>query len=231
MLEYNPKHPLLSIHIPKSGGTSFYNILQNWYGKSFKRHYYQERFKIKPWKYRLKKLWSDAYRENLCIHGHFNHQRGFGIEDYYPEVSQYITIMRDPLELQLSNYRYVVGRQNIGKGYRNGKKLRIEKDIDTYLLESKSFILLFFPKNLTAVNYKEVISNKYIHIGITENYQYSVDLIAGKLGKPKMKIPHENKSKKTTTPSEETIRIFKEKHQLEYLIYNYAVELNSKINA
>jgi hypothetical protein len=99
MRKYITEKPLFSIHIPKTAGTSFQKILKCWFGDDLYLHYFDEKNNKMPEKYILK--------SGLCIHGHFNKKRGFGVFDYYPEADQFITIIRDPLELHLSNFFFV----------------------------------------------------------------------------------------------------------------------------
>ena len=39
MIDYNPNEPLISIHIPKCGGTSLRQILNNWFRPNFRAQY------------------------------------------------------------------------------------------------------------------------------------------------------------------------------------------------
>jgi len=93
MLNYKFSKTLISIHIPKTGGTSFKDVLYTWFGKNLFFHYYNEREGIMPVKYEL--------LPGICIHGHFNRKRNFGVQDYYPEATQFITILRDRLCMQI----------------------------------------------------------------------------------------------------------------------------------
>lgn len=47
-LEYNPKKPLISFHIPKCGGTTLGSYLKNWFKKGYHAHYYDEKKCQKP---------------------------------------------------------------------------------------------------------------------------------------------------------------------------------------
>ncbi len=96
MKKYNNEKPLISIHIPKCGGSSFKEVLQKWFIGGFYSHYFNEKSNKMPQKYVLS--------AGICVHGHFNKARGFGIKDYYPEVDQFITFLRDPFEITTSDY-------------------------------------------------------------------------------------------------------------------------------
>jgi len=42
----------------------------------------------------------------LLVYGHFNRDHGFGVEQYYPEVNQFMTMLRDPFEAAISMYYF-----------------------------------------------------------------------------------------------------------------------------
>ncbi|MBW1940370.1 MAG: sulfotransferase family 2 domain-containing protein [Deltaproteobacteria bacterium] len=105
MKKYDSTIPLISIHIPKCAGTSFAEILTAWFGRGFLQHYPDEKNNKSPKKHNI--YIGKHFKPRLCIHGHFNNNRGNGVQDYYPNVDQYIMILRDPFEVYLSNYFYV----------------------------------------------------------------------------------------------------------------------------
>lgn len=99
--------PLISIHIPKCAGSSFSNVLEKWLGQKFYKHYFNEESNKMPPKYVL--------RPGLCIHGHFNKERKFGIKGCYSEVDQFVTILRNPFEIAISDYFYA--KRNSEEGF------------------------------------------------------------------------------------------------------------------
>jgi len=180
MRKYDKTKPLVSIHIPKAGGTSFRNVLKDWYGDKLYLHYFDEEKKKIPSKYTLD--------EGICIHGHFNKKRNFGIEDYYPEIEQFVTIIRDPFDIVVSRYFYVKRLEDSNKSFRNGESLILTPDVEKYLIEmisDKDYhpnILDYFPRELTLENYKSAIDEEFIYIGSIEDFEYSVMKISEKLG-------------------------------------------------
>ena len=228
MRDYDSKKPLICIHVPKTAGTSFQYVLKQWFGKGFRRHYFDEKNKKMPKKVRLRKRFLfERYIPNLCICGHFNQERGFGVLDYYPEINQFITILRDPLEVHLSNYFFVKQRAAVGVSWRDGKELELKfENVDNYLSNTRSFIPLFLPWDITLENFQEVLEEKFIHIGIASKLQRSVDIFAEKLKKKNVSVPVKNVSMRDEEPSQWAINDFKERHRLDYTIYEYVVELN-----
>lgn len=87
-------------------------------------------------------------------------------------------------------------------------------------------MLLHFPREITLKNYQAVIEKRFIHLGVMEAYQTSINKLAEKLGKKRLEVDHLNKSCRYQQPSEGSVRKFKERHTLEYRIYEYAIALN-----
>ena len=71
------------------------------------------------------------------------------------------------------------------------------------------------------------IDNYFVHIGIMEHYQKSMDILAEKLHKPKIKITHNNISERTQKPSESSVKKFRSKHKLEYLLYEKGLKAHN----
>ena len=227
MKAYQKDKPIISIHIPKCGGTSFINIVQEWFSSKLYLHYYNEKAGKMPEKVKLKKGIFNSYINNLCIHGHFNKNRDFGITKLYPDVDQFFTFLRDPLEMSISVFFYRHKLLDNNNYYNNGIKINsFPMDIDQYLEESNPYMLNQFPDGINEENYKEFINEKFVHIGVIENYQNSINLLAEKLNKKPLKIEHLNESRRTQTPSESAIKKFIERCSLENKIYQYAIELN-----
>ncbi|MDH5379452.1 MAG: sulfotransferase family 2 domain-containing protein [Cyclobacteriaceae bacterium] len=263
MLKYISNKPLISIHIPKTAGTSFEKVLNKWFnrkdfininnhprlykyltplnldffyqkltGCGLYYHYRNELFNKMPRKVSLGKKYGLIKRKNQpeCVHGHFDPDTdGGNLFHYYPEASQFITFLRDPLELQLSLYFYNRKRISAKDMYWNGKKvetIEFDGDIDRWVEERASYMLRFLPFDLNSKNFKEKLNDYFVHIGVTENMQKSVDIMANKLGFEKVLLSKENATERTLRPSESSVKIFKEKHKLEYLIYEYAKSLN-----
>ncbi len=221
MKKYDSSKAIISIHVPKCAGTSLKQVLKAWFGDCLYYNYVSE----KNGKYPVK-LAESYIKQPICIHGHFNKERGIGVDQYYPNVSQFFTFLRDPIESQISFFYFQHFLLQKGKLFKDGRQLSsFTKDIDDFFESSKSIFLMHLPKGINQYNYKKFMEEKFVHIGVVEEYQKSIKILAEKLGKDyNFDVPWINKTKKVKRPSESVIRKFKEKNTLECKIYEFAVE-------
>lgn len=226
MKEYEKEYPLISIHIPKAGGTSFLSVLAAWFGKKLYTHYFDAKQGKLPKKRNLRYgLLKRKFKKGICIHGHFNKKRGFGVSEYYPEARQFITILRNPLELALSHYFYLKEFGNFM--FRKGTDSDITnryKNVDDYLENHHSYILQHFPFDLSIDNYEEILDKYFVYIGILEDFQVSTNMLAKKLGFPEVKVSWRNAARRDEDVSEMVINDFIGRHRLEFAIYEFAIK-------
>lgn len=221
MKSYNGELPLIVIHVPKAAGTSSKKFFEHWYGEGFLCHYYDELKGEMPEKRDLFRLHK---ADSPCVlHGHFNKLRGFGVEDYYPDATQFITILRDPFEIAVSAYFYI--RKN-SSGWKDKTRIPREASIESYLIKAKSGILNHFPREITPANYKDILEEYFIEVGIAERLEESMKWIAYKLGMPYEAdlLGHHNATDRDQEVPSYLRDLFAERHQLEFDVYNYAVE-------
>lgn len=222
MISYKLHKPLVSIHIPKTGGAGFRELLKLWFKEKLLLHYFDEKNKIMPPKYEL--------FPSCCIHGHFNRRRGFGIEDYYPDVDQFITFLRDPFEILVSRYYYVKKNEKKSYSFRDGQKLFLVDDVNDYLynevrnINYHPNILDYFPRVMSESNYKSIIDN-FIYIGFTDSYQQSVRRLSELLNFPYYDLGIINTSERYGEVDPELRSYFIKTHPLEYEVYYYAKEI------
>jgi len=214
MRAYDPKKPLIYIHVPKTAGSSVREIFKGWFKPQFYAHYYDE--EIQSMLKRQDGLFELAVNSPCVIYGHFNKKRSFGIEDYYPDIDQFITILRDPYEMTVSRYRYLkrVAPQRLGD----------YAGFDDFMLNTNMNMLNHFPCDITWENYKSVMDNQFVEIGITEKLEESLQRISQVLGKTidLENIPRVNVSTNEYHENSEIKQMYKEKFALEYAVYNYA---------
>ena len=214
MIEYDKNKPLFSLHIPKCAGTSFSNVIKRWFHLGYIRHYYNRKLDKDPvvsTRYKMVKKFLP-----VCVHGHFNEKKNLGVFDYYPDASQFITVVRDPLELQISLFNYVATNFKNGSLYRKGKKVENwNGEINNFINNSNSPILNHIPFTFSINNLADVIESNFVFISSLENLHRNMAELSTVLSKPMVKPPHINKSEFKYYPEEETINNFKERHEME----------------
>lgn len=228
MKTYNPSKPLISVHIPKCAGTSFTQVLRDWFGPGFHGHYANEKQNQLPKKHKLTRgLFGRKPIPNLCVHGHFNNQRGTGVRDYYPKADQLISILRDPFELHLSNFFFVKRQARFqgGGAFRSGKAHPIianDWNLADFLENSKySYVLNFLPPEINEDNYERVLRQNFLYIGLTEELQKSVDELARVLGFPTAEVPHKNTSEWSEDIPAGAREQFRTDNPLVFAIYDF----------
>ena len=196
-------------------------------GDRLLRHYKPQTINFPPQYYNLKTI-KKLTKKPICVHGHFDKNNdGANFFYKYEEAKQFITVLRDPLEMQLSLFHYNKNLIEKNKLIWQGRRvddIEFGGDINKWVANRKLYLLDFIPFDINVSNYKKVINDYFIHIGITEELQKSIDIFAKKLGFKPLKVPTLNKAERNESPSAEAIEIFKSKHKLEYLIYNFAKE-------
>ncbi len=229
MREYDPRQPLISIHLPKSGGTTFRLALETWFPHRLHYHYFVEKHKRRPTRIRLRRGFLGLRRRHgMCIHGFFNRNRGAGVFDYYPHAQQFITIVRDPVEQHLSHYFYLRNKCERGEHYFKGKQVRFKyANPEEFLDREEPYVPRYLPWELTLESFRQYFDKYFIHVGLTEKMQETVDTLADRLGKPRVELERRNVTPRDEAPSPEAVARFKERHRLLFAIYDYAVELNS----
>lgn len=222
LLAYDPTAPLIFVHIPKAGGVSCRAVFDAWFGPNLYPHYFRPKGDGLP----PQRDFSRLVREGTpsVIYGHFNKHRDFGVEQYYPEASQFMTILRDPLEMHISRFFYA------GRVEKKGRKIfdaPDNKSLEDFVKTGHLNMLEHFPRQVTMSNYRDIIEEYFLHIGFLDRLDESLNHMAKILNKPSVdtKIPHLNASARTHSVSAEIEQVFREKHELEYSVYTHARNL------
>ncbi|MBD2156184.1 sulfotransferase family 2 domain-containing protein [Leptolyngbya sp. FACHB-16] len=205
--------------------------IQRTLGCGFYFHYKNHRRNEVPRRVPLGKTYGflRPTKQPECVHGHFSdYNTGENVFDFYPEASQFIMVLRDPLEMHISLYHYTKRMIEDNSLYWNGQK-RDEfqfNSLDQWILERDFFLLKSLPWNLKAENFKGIIDKYFVHVCVLENFQESLNKLADKLGFEPVKIPQVNTTLRCEMSSSEAAIAFREKYSLEYAIYDYAKTLS-----
>ncbi len=159
-----------------------------------------------------------------CIVSHF--ESTHTINKRYPEIFNNLkfrlfSFIRDPLQTAISLYNY--------------RKLKYpdNKEFDITIEEHLGKTTNYLASNLCCDedNYKEVLG-QYFFIGILEYAQISLDILAEKIKRPKIRFPHHNISKRNDEENNVFLDVKEEfylNNKLDYEIYNY-VKLKFGLN-
>ena len=132
-----------------------------------------------------------------CIHGHFDNGRGYGLPYFYPEITQYFTVLRDPFDIAVSMFFFCKKRSAEGKFWYRGRQENIldkYPTVEYYLKEAPYWIYNHLPQDITLQNYEQRLSERFFYIGIQEDLDLSIRRLAKILGKPYVELERFNES-------------------------------------
>lgn len=215
MRPYDPAAPLLSLHVPKCGGQSMRALLELWFGSRLLFHY--KSHQAPPVLH--------VVEGAVCIHGHFNNERGFGATKSYPHISQYITVLRSPLEMATSNYFYWKRKARhlqLSDGRLHPGSEEDYRDIDDFFRKRpRSSMFSFLPEPLSGDDYPAYIEDHFVWIGTTERLNRGVETLASSLGFPTCAIGHINESQRDEVLSPALEEAFRWANRREQALYDY----------
>ena len=199
-----PQTTLISIHIPKTGGTTLLNILQQVYMERLQLAYNDER---------------DVIVESpLCYHGH-------AVLDNFCDVlyklpnTRWVSFLRDPLRSAISLYHYGISQGTVQ-----------EIGIHNWLTSTETFCWPN-PPGYNHNRFSKWIAraktswDQFDIVGITEYFDQSIDLISRELNWPVIEYSSRNVgSYKSPELSDSIIEEFKRLNSNDYQIYDKAVK-------
>lgn len=180
---------LISIHIPKTAGTSFRNILKGVYGEDgvvrLDIGLVQKEVSINQQHY----LHSELPNGTRVVHGHFSYPL-FREKFQAPADAPIITWLRDPVDRVISNYFYLAKRlrEELDE---QGKGLNILGKMQRSLLEYARFepAQNRMSKFLTGLELED-----FFFVGIQEEYELSLQRLSGLLEWEEYPVFHHNKT-------------------------------------
>ena len=215
---------LVSIHIPKTAGTSLYKIICEVYDKKS-----VARLDYKPALQKLfvneKEFNSEVFPPNIeVVHGHINPNV---LMDYFElgEDVKIITWLRDPVERIISDYYYLIQiiKENYNFDPYNPKILdRMTKS----LIE---FARMEMEKNRMTRFLGRMKPEDMFFVGTTENFDRDLKRLAQLLNWGSYTSVKVNKTKnKSTDISPEIIEEIRLLNKQDIDLYNKALEMNNK---
>jgi hypothetical protein len=160
---------LISIHIAKTGGRSFYEILRNEYGDELDQR--NSRVDFFPDKDYSNALINRIPEYIRVIHGHLHYIHVKDIhEKYKPKI---VTWLREPVDRVISNYYFMIQRVN-EDGEKHPQYSKRGHSLIEYAHDS---VPNKMSKCLRGINAEDLF-----FIGFQETFDEDVKRLAGKLG-------------------------------------------------
>ncbi len=216
---------LVSIHIPKTAGTSFRNTLREVYGED---HVVRLDITLEEEKIRLnEKDWNGPRlsKDIQVAHGHFSPSL---FQKYFREnEANYITWLRHPVERVISNYYYLVKRLK-EELEEERKGLNILSKLQRSLEEYASA-----PLNQNRIS--KFLSGRaledFAFVGIQEHYQADLQRLAQLLEWPTAPHFRHNVTGKRYEVSTDLRKQIASYNEADMILYEKGLELREKYQA
>ncbi|MUT64593.1 sulfotransferase family 2 domain-containing protein [Paenibacillus sp. NEAU-GSW1] len=209
---------LLYLHIPKTGGTSFTQMILDNCPKTV--YYFQ--VSSSP------VATAEALNTVDALCGHFP----YGIHRETERPFRYITMLRDPVELTISYFYFMY--HNVNHPLYYAPYLCIDEFIHNPLFDNEYVNLQtrFISGNIDTLApdlklAKKILARKMSLVGITEMYAESQFLLADGMGWPLQRYPTLNVTTnrlKQNQISSATLQLIREKNSIDIALYQYALE-------
>jgi len=237
-MELNKK--LIFLHIPKTAGSTFHMILNKRYKSDEIKNLFGSRYSEPEIKNFIETP-VESKKNIRLLKGHMP----YGMHNYLPQESKYISVIRNPIERVISQYYYIKKNNynplhnlvekdgmsisefvssGISVGMNNGHCRFLNGDLDEYKFNQCDDILLD--------RVKENITTNFIWLGLTERFDESILVLSILLGweSPPYYI-RENVSrnrKSRDSISKEDLSIIEKYNSLDMKLYSFANEMLDK---
>ena len=214
------KIELVSLHIPKTAGTSFRNILRKVYGKS-----HVARLDIrKDIELNGKALRGNQLKSSIrVVHGHFSYRElseQFEIGKEVPVV----TWIREPAERVISNYYYLehILKNKLHKERKNMNILsRMQKSLLEYAAAEANRNRI--SKFLDGIDVRELF-----FVGSTAYYEEDLKCLGDRLQWDHFSVLKHNITERKPEVDADTLSKIKELNSIDYEIYHEAMKIREE---
>ncbi len=210
---------IVSLHILKTGGMSFLDILKNQYGEQAVYRYIENDTRLK--KIRRKIILNTFSSKTKVIHGHFIFQ---DVEHIVKRnKSKVVVWFREPVERIISRYYFLMKRIE-----NNPKHPKISFKNDSLL----DFANRPSQKNMMSRFVEGIALEDLFFFGFLESFESDLKILTQKLNWKSFKTFHKNsnreyKNKYINQISEEVKKEIKIINQKDYELYNRALDLKN----
>jgi hypothetical protein len=158
-----------------------------------------------PRRYLWQRLVNAAQKAPICVHGHFRASQKTSAADYYPKCGQFVVLLRDPLEVVISEYYYAIRSQAQGRAVK-----RQMPELNEFLENRNSAFFDHMPKKAKEEP-KAFLEEDVIAAGCLERSEPLLFRLAGIFNvSERLSLPYTNISARHgSTLSEETIRAWR----------------------
>lgn len=189
MAAYDPGQALISLHVPKTAGTSLRLALRSWFGERLFFHY--RGLEGEPPEHHTPSA-------GICIHGHFNRVRGIGALDYYPKARQFIVFLRHPFSRTVSQWKYLHYQMREGGRV---PELEDHPTFETWLARRRDLAMGQTEDpfaTMAQLPWKTApgaaFDDGYVFVGVLERYEEDSRALAKALGFPPATVVHINRA-------------------------------------
>ena len=231
------RNTIIFLHIPRTGGTTFRDILERYYHS-------RNVIEIKNFINTEKSIESMTKERRSSIHlikGHLN----FGIHKWIDGPYKYITFLRHPIKRTLSTFKYIknniihedynfIQTRSLYEYLESGNNLMLDNGM-TRLLAGGEYTFNVPFGSVNEKHYEMAINNLDNHFavtGITERFNESILVLANELNWKSPYYSIANKSNRIDLSIDiDELSTIKKYYHFDMKLYNYANNLlDNKIN-